>query len=1019
MRISELSIKRPILAFVINLIIVLAGILSYGLLPVREYPDVEIPVVSISTKYTGASPETIESTVTEPLEEALHGIEGIKSISSTSSKGQSTINVEFKPYRDIDDATTDINNIVQSALGKIPPSAEKPTIAKARANSAPIMWLSLESNNYSPEDLTNIADRLVKTPLQTLSGVGSIILGGARKYAMRIWLDPLKMAAHKVDANDIKETIVKNNLQLPAGEIEGKTRQFDILGDANIANPKDIASLVIRNENGSLVRIKDVAVVKLGSESYHTIAKYNGNRTAGIGIIKQSKANELKVATLVKNSLPKIKETLPPGIKLNVPYDSSIFVSESIKETKVALFIAFFLVVLVTYVFLRSSSPTSIITFVIPPSLIGTFIFMNSFGFSINVLTLLAFILAIGLVVDDAIVVLENSYRHLEMGKDKKQASLDGSREVVFPVLATSISLVAIFVPLSLMTGYTGRLFREFSIVVAIAVLLSSFVALTLTPMLCSKYLKVSNTKKSHLQFLENIISAMQENYTKGLNWALNHTRSIALFIALTFMLTIPLFIFVPKTSTPIEDRGMFVTFVKAPQGATLAYTDNTLVKVENEIKKVPEVKGFFSAIGLGIGKPPDTSEGFIFTRLKDWKERKIKQQHIVAMLLPKFFSLPGALVFAMNPLSLGQSPINKPVQFIIQNPSSSLDELSKVTNSILEKLQNVPGIVNLDTDLKISNPQLEIVFDRDKLADLGISASDVLNTFELFFSDARVNEFILENKQYDVIPSLAPQFKSNPNDISNVYIRSKDNEMIPLSNLIKIESKVAPSQINHYDLQRSVNISANLIPGFTLGHALREINKILSAELPQGYSKGFVGESREFEETKFEIYLTFAIALFFIFLVLSALFESFVHPITILVSVPLALLGAFGTLLASFNTLNIFSSIGIIMLVGLVTKNSILIVEYTNKLIESGKNIQEAVFDACSIRFRPILMTSLTMIIGTLPLAFAAGAGAESRQPLGLVIIGGLCFSTFFTLFITPVVYVLLNKLFKNRLKS
>ncbi len=1012
MLISDTSIKRPVLACVLNILIVISGIVVYRTLPVREYPDVETPVVSISTTYIGASPETIETTITQPMEEVLNGIEGIKSISSISATGISTINVEFVPSRDLDRAASDVNNVIQSALGKIPQSAEKPIIAKSQANSQALMWIALQGNKYTPEELSDIADRLVKTPIQVLSGVGSVIIGGQRKYAMRIWLDPEKMAARNVDAQDVKKLILNSNLLLPGGKVEGETRKFNIYANAQIADPKVFENLVIRSENGILVRIKDIGSVELGSANYDTIVRYNGKPVVGVGVIKQSKANELKVAQEVKQLLPKIKESLPKDISLDISVDNSTFVKESIKEVKHTLLIALILVVLVTFIFLRSISPTIIIALAIPPSIIGAFAGMGFLGFSVNVLTLLALVLAIGLVVDDAIVVLENIFRRQETGEPKLLAAINGTREIGFPVIATTMSLIAIFIPLSLFTTYTGELFKEFAITVAISVAISGFVALTLTPMLCSKFLVHSSKHGSLYNILEKIFNTLNKEYEKRIKWVMNHVSIIVIFLFITIISIIALFIFIPKTSIPVEDRGLLVAIVKAPQGSTLAYTDHTQKKAEKEIAKIPEVAGYFSAIGLAVGGPPNTSNGLLFSRLKHWKERKVKQQTIVQKLFPKLIGLPGALVFVLNPPSLGQSAISKDVQYIIKGSSNNLTELANISNSVLNKVRQIPGLINVDSDLLISNPQIDILIDRERASDLGIDVSEILSSLQILFSEGKVNDFTLRNKQYDVITALIPKYRSIPENINYIYVHGKNGQMISLATVLKIVTKTAPAQINHYDLQRSVAITASLAPGFPLGKALKEIDKITKTELPPGFSTALAGASREFAQTSNEVYFTFAIAILFIYFVLAALFESFVHPFTILVSVPLAVFGALGSLFITGSNLNLYSAIGIILLVGLVTKNAILIVEYANQSRLKGLELNNAVLEACKIRFRPILMTSVTMILGALPLMLATGAGAESRQPMGLAIVSGLTFSTVFTLFVIPVVYILFVKL-------
>lgn len=996
MIISDISIKRPVLAAVLSLMIILAGISGYLALPVREYPDIENPVVSIRTVYSGASPETIESTLTEPLETVLSGIRDIRTITSISSYGVSSIDIEFETTRNIDTAATDVTNAIQSALGRIPQDAEKPVISKAGANSDAIMWLGVLGENYSAEELSNIADRIIKPSLQIVPGVGSVLIGGQRKYAMRIWLDPKKMAARNVDINEVKDALTKNNIQLPAGQIKGETRQFNVLANGLLVASKEFENIVVKNENGISVYIKDIGKAELGSENYDSIALYNSRQIVGIGIVKQSTANELKVAELVKNELPKIREALPNGILLKVAVDRSIFIRESLSEALFSLLLAFLLVIAVTMLFLRSAMATIITSFSIPISIIGAFALMYLLGYSVNVLTMLAMILAIGIVVDDAIVVLENIYRRQELGEDGLIASFRGTREVGFPVIATTLCLIAVFIPLSMLQGKTGRLFNEFSISIAIAVAISSFVALTLIPALCSKYLK-TQTHKEHLNPLVNLYDIFSKK-------AVQHHKLIAIFLIVNLIASIGIFYVLPKTFVPVEDRGSILTIVKAPQGSTLAYTKHYQSLIEKEIGKIPEVTGYFSAIGLSIGGAGNPSNGIVFASLKHWKERKEKQQNIVASLFQKFSKVPGIFAFPINMPSLGQRTFGKDIEFVIKG-SSDLNELIEISNHVIEKFKNIPGLINVDSDLLFNTPQLDITFNRAKAADLGIPIIDIARTIQSSLAESKVNDFILNNKQYDVITSLIPNAKSKPGDIKNIYIKNT-NKLVPLESIVDVKPTVAPSQINHFDLQRSVTITASLLHWCPLGRALKDIKSITKRELKSGFSTALSGISREYAESSTALYFAFLISLLFIYLTLAAVFESFIHPITILLSVPLALLGALGTLFITGQSINIYSQIGILLLIGLVTKNSILIVDYANQHRARGIELVEAIHEACKIRFRPILMTATTMILGTLPLVFAQGAGAEGRISLGLVIVGGLIFSTVFTLFVIPAIY-------------
>jgi multidrug efflux pump len=1008
MTLSDLSIARPVLSAVMSLLILLAGVASYSGLPVREYPDVDSPVVSVTTTYVGASPETVESSVTEPLEQAFNGVEGIRTIKSTSGFGASAIEVEFLPGRDIDAAATDVTNAVQRALRDIPEEAERPIVRKSGANSRPIMWLHVRGESYSAVDLTDMADRIVKTPLQILPGIANVIIGGQRKYAMRVWLDPQRMAALHVDPTDVRRAILDNNLQLPAGDVEASTRRFTVLADAQINDPDAFAEIVIREERDAPVRLKDVGWVELGSANYNTVTRFSGRPIIGVGIVKQSRSNELAVSRAVRDAMPAIRRALPDDVELEVAVDYTIFVEASLHEVWVTLAIAFCLVVIVNFLFLRSLPTTVIPSVAIPVSLLGTFAVLRVLDFSVNLLTLLAFVLAIGLLVDDAIVVMENVYRRRELGESARAAAERGSREVFFAVIATTVSLVAVLLPLSLMTGSTGRLFREFSITIAAAVCISSFVALTLVPTLCARWLTVSARHGRAYRAIEAGLGALNAGYERALAWSLRHRRAVLAFLAGNVAAGAALLAALPATLAPTEDRGQFLTIIKAPQGSTLAYTFDTLGKVEARLKAIPEVRGFFAAIGLSIGGPQSTSDGFIYTRLQPWGEREVKQQAIVGSLFGEFMRIPGALVFPINLPSLGQNTVND-VEYILKSSAAGLEEFERVSEAMLERVRRVPGLVNVDSDLRLDNPQINVVFDRDRAADLGVPVRRIAEALQVLLAQAETNEFVLRNKQYDVIPAVASRYRTVPEQIGEIHVRSDDGSMVPLSSLVRLHPTVAPATLNHYELQRAATVSASLAPGAALGEALAAVDAIAAEVLPEGFTTALGGVSREFAESSAEVYLTFVVALLFIYLVLAAQFESFIHPLTILVSVPMALLGALGSLFAAGSTMNIYSQVGIVLLVGLVTKNSILLVEYANQAHARGSDLLAAVLEAGRIRFRPILMTSVTSILGAMPLLLARGAGAESRQPIGLAVVGGLLFSTAFTLLVIPVVHLLL----------
>jgi multidrug efflux pump len=1008
MRLSDLSIGRPVLATVMSLLVVLAGVAAYTGLPVREYADVDNPVVSITTAYVGASPETVEATITEPIEQSLNGVEGIRAISSVSGLGASAVDVEFVAGRDIDLAANDVSNAIQRALRDLPSDAERPVVSKSDANSRPIMWLSVFGERYSDVDLTDIADRVVKTPLQILPGVARIIVGGQREYAMRVWLDPVRMAERRVDAADVRRTVRESNLQLPAGEIEGRAQKFVVLADAQIDDPEVYEDLVIRHEGGVPVRIRDVGRVELGSANYQTVTRNTGKPIIGVGVVRHSRANELELSQAVRAALPAIRAALPEGVDLEIAVDTTIFVEASLREVWITLAIAFAAVVVVNLVFLRSLATTIIASIAIPVSVVGTFAIMWALGFSINVLTLLALVLAIGLLVDDAIVVMENVYRRRELGEGRTTAARRGAREVGFAVLATTVAIVAVLVPISLLTGNIGRLFREFALTMAGSLCISTFVALTLVPMLCSRHLDIGRTHGAAYNAVERGLGALRAGYARALAWALRRRAAVGGLLALNVVAGIALFTVLPQTLVPIEDRGQFLTMIRAPQGSTLAYTKDVLLQVEERLARIPEVTGFFAAVGLSFGGPRSTSDGFVFTRLQHWRARDRKQQSIVAELVGDFAALPGALVFPINLPSFARRGATD-LEFILKNASASLEELGQVTGRMLGRMRELPSLVNVDSTLRLDNPQVEIAFERERAAELGVSIAAIAESLQILLAESEVSEFVLRNKQYDVIAALAARHRSAPEQIADIHVRARDGAMVPLASLVRVVPTVAPATLNHYDLQRSVTLTASLAPGAALGDALAAVQAIAAEELPPGFTTALGGDAREFAESSVEIYLAFGLALAFIYLVLSAQFESFVHPLTILVSVPLALFGALLTLAATGNSLNLYSQIGVILLVGLVTKNSILLVDYANQARARGLALVEAIGEAGRNRFRPILMTSVTSIFGTLPLMLATGAGAESRQPIGAAVVGGLVFSTGFTLLIVPVVYLFL----------
>jgi multidrug efflux pump len=1013
MTLSDLSIRRPVLATVVNLLILVLGLAAWRYLPIREYPDVDVPVVSILTTYFGASPETIESTVTEPMEQGLGGIEGIRSVSSISAYSSSQINIEFEAGRDIDLAATDVSNAIQQVVGQLPIEAESPIITKAASGgSGAIMWIVLWGDQYSPEEKTDIAERLVKTPLQMLPGVAQIMVGGERRYAMRIWLDPAKMAARGVEATDVRRAVLGNNLQVPAGEIQGQGRKFTVNVEAQIADPRVYERLVIRRDADQVVRIEDVGRVELGSSNYETITRANGRPTVGIGVIAMSTANELEVSRAVRRVLPQIESTLPEGMELFIGPDNTTFVEESLKQAFYTLLVVFCLVLLVNLVFLRSLTTTLISSVAIPISLIGALAAMFVLDFSINVLTVLGLILAIGMLVDDSIVVLENIYRRQELGEVPLRAAFNGAREVAFPVIATTAAVVAVLVPLASIGGNTGRLFREFAWTMAAAVTISTFVALTAVPMSCALFLRLKREHGAVYRGIERVLNTLAAGYEHGLEWALRNRAIVGIFILGTIVGTALLFRSTPTTLVPLEDRGTFMTFIRSPQGSTAAYTDRAMAQVEEHILAQPELHGMFAAVAMSMGGPPDTSNAIVFCRLKPWAERSRSQQEIVGMLFPRFMAIPEALVFPINPPSLGQNSRSADIQIALQSSAADLDEFQEVSQALLARMREIPGLMNVDSDLRFENPQVNVRIDREHAADLGLRADAVADSLRLLMSEGPTDEFVLRNKQYDVVMSLAPRYKSFPEQVEEIHLRTAEGAMVPMSTVVTARTTVAPATLNRYDLQRAATLTANLAPGANLGDTLPLVLQAADEVLPAGFGTALGGLSREFVESAGAIYLTFGLSLLVIYLVLAAQFESFVHPMTVMLSVPMACLGALATLRLTGHTLNIYSGIGIILLVGLVTKNSILLVDFANQERARGRGLASALAAAGRTRFRPILMTSLTSILGAVPLAMAVGAGAESRRPIGAAVVGGLIFSSLFTLLVIPAVHAFIVRL-------
>ncbi|MGB5106308.1 MAG: efflux RND transporter permease subunit [Candidatus Zixiibacteriota bacterium] len=1013
MKISELSIRRPVFATVMSLAIILFGIVAYTRLPVREYPNIDSPIVSVNTFYRGASAGVMETEITDVLEEQLATIEGIRTMTSASSEQGSRITIEFELGRNIEEAANDVRDKVSRTLGRLPDEADEPVVSKVDANAQPIIWIALSSERHNTLELSEVADRVMKERLLRFPGVGAVIIGGERRYSMRVWLDPQKMAAHGLTTVDVETAIQRANAEIPGGRVEGKGREFSVLTRGEVSQPEEFAAIIVRQNGIEQVRLGDVAQVEVGAEDDRAATRYNGKPAVGLGVVKQSTASTLDVGEEVERAMPELQKLLPEGMEVHFAYNSSLFVRQSINEVGETILIALCLVILVILAFLNSMRATIIPAVAIPISIVGALAVVYFLGFTINILTLLAIVLAIGLVVDDAIVMLENIYRHLQMGKSRMRAAYDGAKEIGFAVLATTIALVAVFVPLAFLTGSVGRLFNEFGITVAAAVLISGFVALTFTPMMCSRVLRPlhgSSTSWASRSF-DAFFEFVDRTYDRILRFCMRNRWATIVGSILFVAFGLVVFRFIPSELIPTEDRGTAFGIIMAPDGSTLEYTDKYMRQMEGILMQLPEYQGLFSATGQSFGAAGSPSDGFLFLRLKDRSERDKSQQQIVSEMFSPIFSIPGVTAFLINLPSLNTGAGNTPIEYVLLG--DTYDELQQAVSTVMRKASQLGFLINLNTDLKLNKPQLEIHIDRDRAAQLGVSVADIGATLETFLGGRVVSNFKRGSKQYDVIMQLRPQDRATPNSVDQLYLRG-NGDLIQLATVVNINEAVAPKSLNHFNRVRSAKITANLAPGVAMGDALAALDNIANTELDKSIKRDLAGQSREFRDSSASLYFMFGLAVLFIFLVLAAQFESFVHPITILLSVPLAMVGALVALFVFGQTMNIFSQIGLIMLIGLVTKNSILIVEFSNQLREQGKEALEAVVEASRIRLRPILMTSFATVFGVLPIAIGLGAGAESRRPLGIAVVGGLIFSTFLTLVLVPVVYALLARFTK-----
>ena len=1002
MQLSETSIRRPVLACVMSLLLILVGLVSFQQLSLREYPRIDEPLVNVSTRLLGASSEVIESQVTKPLEDSIAGIDGVDIMTSVSRTEQSQITVRFKLSKDPDTAAAEVRDRVARVRGRLPDAADESIIAKVEADATPTIWLAYTSETMGSLELTDLINRVVKPRLQTVPGVADVQVGGDRRYAMRVWVDPDKLASYRLTVQDVEDAMRRQNLEVPAGRIESEKREFSVTARTDLNTVAQFNEIALKTVGGYTVRLRDVARVEEAAASERGRVRLNGIPSISTGVIRNSTANPLDVADGVRALMPQIQRDLPPSVTVVQANDNSVFIDHSIKAVYTTVAEAVVLVALVVFVFLRTLRASIIPLVTIPVSLIGAFALIALAGFTVNTLTLLALVLAIGLVVDDAIVVLENIYRHIEEGMQPFQAAIKGVREISFAVVAMTLTLAAVFAPLAFTPGRTGRLFGEFALTLAGAVLVSGFVALTLTPMLCSKLLRHNPKPTVFDRTMESLLVRLSNAYAGALRWTLAHRWVILVVMLASGGGSAWLYSTAKSELSPMEDRGVIAMPIRAPDGATLQYTARYLDELERITAQYPEFDRRFLFMGGG-----QVSTAFGVLRTVDWTERDVTTQELARKLLPQLQGLPGISVFPVTPPSLGQGFRSRQLDYVIVS-GDSYQNMSRVAQEMLAEMQKNPGIVQPDMDLQLNKPEIFIDVDRARAADMGVNVDTVARTVETMLGGRVVTRYKRDAEQYDVYVQTTASGRATPEDIDKIFVRGRNETMVPLTSLVTVRESVSPRELNHFNQRRAVALSANLAPGYSLGEALQFMDDTAARVLPQGYSSELNGISREFRASAGSLTLVFVLALLFIFLVLAAQFESFVDPLVILLAVPLSMVGALGALHLSGGTLNVFSQIGLITLVGLITKHGILIVEFSNQLRQQGKDVMEAVVEASALRLRPILMTTGAMVLGALPLALASGAGAESRQQIGWVIVGGMSLGTLLTIFVVPTIYTL-----------
>ncbi|MBX2922490.1 MAG: efflux RND transporter permease subunit [Chitinophagaceae bacterium] len=1008
MNISELSLRRPVLATVASILIVIFGIIGFSFLGVRDYPAIDPPVINVRTNYAGANADIIESQITEPIEKSINGIAGIKNITSSSSQGNSNITVEFDLGIDLEAAANDVRDKVSQSLRNLPQDLDAPpVVTKADASSDAIISMTVQSNTRNQLQVTEYATNVLQERLQTIPGVSSLQIWGEKKYAMRIWFDPAKLNSYGLTFQDVQAALLRENIELPSGKIAGSATELAVRTFGRLTTEEEFSDIIIKNTGTGTIRIKDVAEVVLGPENEETVLKFNGVPMIALAIIPMPGSNYVAIADEFYKRYEHLKKEIPDDIVLGIARDNTVFIKRSILEVEETLMIAVVLVVLIIYLFFRSWLIALRPLIDIPVSLIAAFFIMYLCGFTINVLSLLGIVLATGLVVDDGIVVTENIYKKMEQGMNKWQAALEGSKEIYFAVIATSLTLAVIFLPIIFLQGFVGSLFREFGIVVAGAVLVSAFVSLTLTPVLNIKLTKSVHKHGWFYRVTEPFFKGMENGYHKWLS-AFMKVKWIAILI---FLACVGLIYFIginlKSEVAPMEDRNQFRLQVTMPEGSSFDYTDKYIDRLTSFVMdSIPGIESVLTVTAPGFSGTGSVNTGFLRTTLVDPPYREYSQQELVDMMNRSLYRFPEGRAFATQEqtISVGRRGGGLPVQFVIQN--NNFEKLTEALPRFLEEAQKDHAFQGVDIDLKFNKPELSVKVDRLKASSLGVSIDVVSEALQLAYSNRRLGYFTKDGKQYQVIGQVPRDDRNKPTDLKNIYVRNQRNENISLDNLVTVEESTTPPTIYHFNRYKSATISAGLAPGYALGDGIKAMQKIADRLLDDTFATSLAGTSRDFAESSGNTMFAFVMALVLIFLLLAAQFESFIDPLIIIVTVPLAIAGAFLCLWIFNQTLNIFSQIGMIMLIGLVTKNGILIVEFANQKQMAGHNKSTAVIEAAVARLRPILMTSLAMALGALPIALSLGAAATSRIPLGIVIVGGITFSLILTLFVIPAAY-------------